>query len=183
MTIPKLIRSGDTVTFRECNLRGTDPLTGYQTTFNPPYVLKYTLVGASQLTVVATVVGNDYLVTLTSTQTALLGVGYYAYSAYVESGSTRVSIKSGTIQVVSNLSSVTTAIDERSTAEKQLEAVNSVIEARLSNGAPVRYLIKNREMWYESLESLYKIRNALRNEVARQLRGGDNYSLITFSNY
>jgi hypothetical protein len=182
MTIPSVIRVGDSLAFKEENVRGISPINGEVIIFTPPdWTLYYRLVGVTQLTIAATNSNGVYLVSISSAQTSTLAKGYLTYSKYVVNGANRVTIETGTIQATDDLSIAIAPIDSRTEAAKQLEKINEVILARLANGAPVRYMIKAREMWYTPLSELYAIRNALRAEVAKQKGKGDQYSLIRFT--
>jgi len=63
-----------------------------------------------------------------------------------------------------------------STAAEQLAAIETVIDARLSGGAIIRHSSLSISFEKESLTDLYKIRDRLAAQVARQNRGMFRYA-------
>lgn len=117
MNIPKKIRSGDTTTW-------TDSLSDY---LAPTYTLKFKLSGPEQITITAAADGTDHKSTITSTDSTAWTAGIYSYVAYVEKSGERITLESGTIEILQNLVTLTGTQEGRCFARKMLEAIEAVM--------------------------------------------------------
>jgi hypothetical protein len=190
MNIPRLLVIGDTISFRDTNLYGSDPTQGKKVLYSPStHILSYYLRGANQLDVTAIESNGDFLTTISSTQSSSLISGTYYYQATIRdlASTWRVTIGQGQVQASNNVQAISAAYDNRTTAKQMLDALNATIQARLIGGAPVRYLIKGRELWSTPLPELYAIRTQLKIEVAREMAReqgkSGSASYIRFSHY
>lgn len=121
MTTPKFIIAGDTHIFNYSN--ASYPASSWTLTFS--------LVGPSILSVTADADGDDYIITLTSAQTAVLTAGTYTYGYRVRQGDTAYSLHTGVISVRENPASQTPKIQ---VAERMLQLIESALMGQLSEG-------------------------------------------------
>jgi len=120
MNIPKQIRAGDTTTWNES-------LSGYPSS---DYNLFIKLSGTNQITITAAPNGMDYTVTITSTVSNAWVAGQYNYAAYVVDKATsliRVTIESGSLEILQNLVALTGTQEGRSFARQVLEAIEATL--------------------------------------------------------
>ena len=164
IAIPRNITAGDTLVW-------IDILSNYP---NSIHTLTYAIAGASGLNLTAINLGADYQTSITGVQSVALAAGAYNFQAFVTkiADSTRTNIGSGNIVVNPNLAAIATPYDGRTFAEQTLQAIQTTITAKLTNGAVMRYKIFDREVWNYSfkeltdLENYYKAR-VLKEQVAR----------------
>ncbi len=160
LNIPSKLTPGDTITWK----------TNFPNYKSSDYTLSWSIRGTSQLDVTATRDGDDFTTTITSTQSATLTPGLYAYQAYLtDVNNERLIIGSGQLEVTVNLAAITEAYDGRSTAQKLLDAVNETI-LNFNSGVIKEYRIKERIMIRQdmSLTELIQLRDKLKIEVARE---------------
>jgi enamine deaminase RidA (YjgF/YER057c/UK114 family) len=87
----------------------------------------------STLNITSTTSGTSHLLALTTTQTGKLIPGKYSVSGYAVSGSQRVTIFSGQIEVTANLQTASASFDPRSQNRRTLDNINAVLEGRASS--------------------------------------------------
>lgn len=168
LSIPSQIIIGDTATWNDQGLRGLDPVTGEVADYvSGSYILSYAIRGSVGLNLTAVANGLGYRTTITSVQSTALTAGNYFWQAFVTKAGNRVTIGSGQIQVMTNLSVGTSAYGGRLEVEKMLDAVTAAIQARLTGGAVLRYEIKGRDLERDPIPDLIMLRDRLRVEVAR----------------
>lgn len=167
--IPSKIVPGDTVTWRDNCLRGNDPTTGKEIDYSPAdYTLSWAIRGAIALDATATVDGNDYVTTLTDTQTLTLTKGSYFWQAFItNTGGDRLMVGSGTLEVLANLTNISGVYDGRSQSQIMLEAVETALKTGITKGIQ-SYTIKGRSLARYSIPELIQLRNQLKTEVARE---------------
>ncbi len=96
------------------------------------WLLTYALVNATdKITITAGASGTDHAVSVSSANSALWKAGLYSWQAYLTSGSDRVTIGSGTIQIKPNFATAA-VLDNRSQARRILDAITATIENRAS---------------------------------------------------
>lgn len=174
--IPSKITPGDTVIWRDSNLRGADPLTGKLGDYLPStHKILWSLRGASSLDAESIADGNDFLTTITQLQSSGLVAGTYFWQAYIQNLPTeeapaiaRLTIGMGQLEVVPGLSFVSAPHDGRSDTQQMLDAINEAIKARASGGAVQEYSIKGRSLKYAPITELIALRNQLKMEVSRE---------------
>lgn len=170
LNIPGQLIIGDTSTWNDSGLRGSDPVTGEVTDFaSDKYVLTYAIRGNVALNIAAVANGSGFRTTISSMQSSALIAGLYFWQAYVtDSLNNRVTLCSGQVQAISNLAVGSGAFDGRTTAKKMLDAVEGAILARMQGGAVIEYQIKGRDLRRDPLPDLIKFRDQLRMQVARE---------------
>ena len=101
---------------------------------NSAFTLKYSArlegSGSTEIEITASASGDDYLVEVASATTASYTVGTYRWQMYItrNSDSQRLTLDSGTWEVVANRDAATT--DPRSHARIMVEKIESVLEGR-----------------------------------------------------
>lgn len=146
--------------------------------------LFYILNGVSKKTLTSTVSGSGWLTSITALETAALVAGDYFWQAYVIKGDERITLDSGKISLVKNLSLADAGFDARSQIKKDLDNVRIAIRAMVSNGAVQEYKINNRELKKMSIGELRSYESQLKYELSQEERAqriqkglGDPHSL------
>jgi hypothetical protein len=92
------------------------------------WTLKYRFRGAADIAAVtATTNGSDFLVTLTAVATALYTAGSYWWYSWVESGSERYDIGSGSFTVKANPATATGTYDGRTQVQLMIAAIEAML--------------------------------------------------------
>ena len=114
--------------------------------------------GATEIEITASESGSDYIVEVVSATTAGYTAGVYHWQAYITrtADSERITVDSGTFEVVANRDAATT--DPRSHVKKTLDAIEAVIEDRASKDQE-SYTINGRSLTRTSLEDLVNLRD------------------------
>lgn len=173
MKIPGSIIQGDTVTWRDGPTR--DNLN--QNIASGEYALSWHFNGPTQFTVASTVKDSGWETTLTSEQTAAMtpvtppmsGANYF-WQATASNGTRTVTIGNGAITVMRNLATAPAGYDGRSQAERDLEAVQGAIKARISGGMISEYMIGTRRLRNEPMAELLALESRLKLVVSRERR-------------
>ena len=130
------------------------------------WALSYTLVNAAQRIAFASVAqGADHLVNVLAATTAGWAAGKYDFRGIVTKGADVCTISSGRITI--NPVFGATALDARSQARRQLEAIEATLEGRATS-ATAEYEIAGRKMKYIPIPELLQLRDRLRSDVARE---------------
>ena len=178
-TEPTSITAGDTLTWQKS-------LADYPA---PTWVLKYRLINATgKIDITAAASGTDHLVSELAAVTATWVAGSYAWTAWVETVTQRVTVGSGTIVIKPNLAALTT-YDARSDAAlivDQLMAAYKTYTA--SQGNVAEYEIAGRRMKYRSSAEILDQINHWKAVLATEKRaeriaaglGGGNKLLVRF---
>ena len=159
-TEPREIISGDFLTWKRTDL-GTD----YS---NSLYTLSYKArlegTGSTVITITAAASGDDYLVEEAAATTAAYTAGVYHWDAYItrDSDSERVTIDSGTFEVLADRAVATT--DPRSHAKKMVDLLESLLEGKAASDVS-SYSIQGRSLTKMGTEELIKWRNYYKREV------------------
>ena len=164
-TEPAKIRAGDLLQWKRTDL-GTDYV-------NSTYTLKYSARleggGSTEIEITASASGDDYLVSVSKTTTAGYTVGTYHWQAYITraSDSERITVDSGTWEVVANRDTATT--DPRSHARIMVEKIESLLEGR-ADADVASYSIAGRSLTKLSIDELMAWRDRYKAEYLRELR-------------
>lgn len=156
---PETIRAGDTLKF-------TKRLPDY---LPATWTLKYSLnKTGSRYTITATDNGDGtHLVNVAAATTANYPAGVYKWQAYVESGSERYTIATGTLDVKADLSA--SGLDTRSHVKKVLDAIEAVIENRATLDQQ-SYTIGNRSLQRMAVDELLKLRDTYKQQYQAELQ-------------
>ena len=140
-TEPNSITAGDTLTWQKS-------LADYPA---PTWVLKYRLINAAgKIDITAAASGSDHLVSVSAATSAAYAAGSYAWTAWVETATQRVTVGSGTTTVKPNLAALTT-YDARSNAATIVDQLMAAYKSyTASQGNVAEYEIAGRRMKYRS---------------------------------
>jgi len=117
---PSSIRAGDTLAWRKV-------LFGYPA---GTWTLVYTLINAAaKITITGGADGSEHVIGVAAATSGAYAAGKYDYVAHVTSGTERISVGSGRIEVLPNLAAATT-YDNRSHARKMLEAIEALLSSK-----------------------------------------------------
>lgn len=133
------------------------------------WTLKYRFKSsAGGFEVVASQSGADYAITVTAATSAGYTAGRYTWMAWVESGTDKHTVDSGTVELLVDYraASAATALDDRSHARKTLDAIEAWIEGR--DPAVAEYEIAGRRMKFIPIPDLLMWRSRYKNEVASE---------------
>jgi hypothetical protein len=167
LNTPTTLAIGDTLTWRSDNLRGIDPSTGKEVALLPTTTTltwKFAREGAA-FSITSTADGSEFVTTIPSEVSEELTAGDYYYQVFIEINSVSRLYFSGTLKVVAV---VADGADNRTTAQKLLDAVNAAIQTILDGGAVQSYSIKGRNLSRMSLAELMSLRDSLKMEVYRE---------------
>lgn len=156
---------GDFIQWRKTELGSDYPNDEYTAT----YVARLTAGGSSEIQLVGTAYGSDYLFSVSSAVSADFTPGYYHWQLEMvrDSDSERVVVERGTFTALADLD--VNGADPRSHAEIMVDK----IEARLENRADVdvsNYSINGRSLVKMSIDELMKWRDYYRAELAMEKR-------------
>ena len=170
MTIPKQIRAGDLVQWRDGPTTDTfgEPIDS--TDWTVTYYLR-TNVAAEGAIVTSTVYQDGWQFSIPASTTAGFDVGdWYFQSVADKSGAEKQTLLTGRFEVLASLSYSGTpfAFDGRSSAQKDLDSVESAIRSLLTNGVVQEYKIGNRTAKKYDLSELLVLKAALKAEVVRE---------------
>lgn len=169
MGMPATIRAGDTATWRDDAT--VDSLGNAITSANWTLTtyLRSATAGAG-LTVVATAYGNGWQSTISAATSAGLAAGEWTWGAKATKAAEALTIGTGSLTILPALSyaGAPGALDGRSQARQDLDAVQSAIRAIISGGAVRRYMIGGRQLEKFSLDELMKREAQLKAVVARE---------------
>ncbi len=132
------------------------------------WVLKYRFKNAAGgFEIVASASGTDHAVTVAAATTGAYVAGSYQWMAWVESGSEKFTIDTGSAEVEADYRSgtATTALDDRSHARKMVDQIETWLEAH--PGGEVEYEIAGRRMKYDKA-GLIKLLDRYKSEVAKE---------------
>lgn len=122
--------------------------------------------------------GSDHYVNVAAATTAAYGAGAWTWTAWVESGSEKFTLASGSMQIEPDYrtADATTPLDDRTHAAKTLAALEAWIEG--GDLAVAEYEIMGRRMRYIPITDLMKLRSRYQQEVraeeaARKLARGE----------
>ena len=169
MNIPSEIRAGDTVQWRD--VAGADNLGNVIDSAS--WVLTYYLrtnTASEGATVVGTAYGTGWEFTIAAGTSAGFDAGQWYWQALATSGNSKVTLGSGQLTVLASLSYAGTpgAVDGRSQAQKDLDAVQAAIRAIVAGGVAKEYTIGNRNLKKYDMADLLQLEAKLKAEVKRE---------------
>ena len=166
MKIPATARNLDTITWTD------DPTGGgiSSATHLLRYYLRGTTTGAGE-TLTGSTSGTGWSFTWAVNE-SITAATSYAWQAVAEalSGGALTTIGTGSIQLLPSLAYTGSpaAFDGRTQAQRDLDAVQAAIRARISGGAVDEYTIGNRRLKRMELTDLLMLESRLKAEVARE---------------
>ena len=168
MKIPSQIRAGDTIKWRD--EAGVDNL-GNEIT-SASWTLTYYLrtnTASEGATVVGSAYGTGWELTIAAATSAGFDAGDWYWQAIATSGSEKVTLGAGQLEVLAALSYAGTpgAFDGRSQAQQDLDAVQAAIRSIVSGGAK-QYTIGSRSFTKLDLSELMERESKLKAEVKRE---------------
>ena len=164
-TEPAKIVAGDILQWKRTALN-----TDYD---NASYTLSYKArlegTGSSVITINASASGDDYLVSISQSSTASYTVGVYRWQAYITrtSDSERITVDSGTFEVIANRSTATSA--PRSHAKTMVDKIETLLEGR-ADADVSSYSIAGRSLSKLTVDELMTWRDRYRAEYLREVR-------------
>lgn len=169
MKIPAQIRAGDTIKWRDD--AGVDNLGNEitSTSWTLTYYLR-TNTASEGATVVGSAYGTGWELTIAAATSAGFDAGQWYWQAIATSGSEKVTLGAGQLEVLAALSYTGTpgAVDGRTQLEQDLAAVQAAIRSLISGGAVQQYSIGNRSLSRYSLSDLMALESKLKAEVKRE---------------
>lgn len=160
-TVPARFRAGDTVTW-QISLADYPASAGW--------VLAYTLINAGgKITVTASASGDDHLVAIAAATSANYAPGTYSWQATVTKAAERYTVATGSLIIDPDLASEAGGFDDRTTAQRLLDAVEAVLANRATR-SDLEYEIAGRRMKSMTHGELLAARDKLKREVAGERR-------------
>ena len=169
MNIPNSLRSGDTIQWRD--IPGADNLGNAISSSD--YVLTYYLrtnTASEGATVVGTAYGTGWEFTIAAGTSTAFDAGQWFWQAVATKTGSTVTMGSGQLTVLRSLSYSGTpgAVDGRSQAQQDLDAVQAAIRAMISGGAVAEYSIGTRRLKKMEMADLLQLEGKLKAEVKRE---------------
>lgn len=155
--VPDTVTAGDTISWK---------ITLADYPADDSWVLKYRLINAAgKFDITATADGADHLVSVAAATSAGYTAGTYSYQAYVEKGTDRYTVDTGSIVVKPNLAAQSAGYDNRSIARKTLDAIETALVAHGSKAWTQEYSIAGRTMKFRSVGEFMAFRSKMQQEV------------------
>lgn len=127
------------------------------------------LYGPAKITAAATADGSDFKVTVPAATTANWAAGSYRWAFEVSKGSEKYIVQEGSLEVLVSFAAMATETDNRSTAKKNLDAINAVLQGKITKDVS-QYQIAGRMVTRMSLDDLLKARDRFSREYKRELQ-------------
>jgi hypothetical protein len=167
--IPSQIRAGDTIQWRD--VEGVDNLGNAISSAD--YVLTYYLrtnTASEGATVVGSAYGTGWQFTIAAATSTGFDAGTWFWQAVATKTGSTVTMGSGQLTVLRSLSYTGSpgAVDGRSQAQQDLDAVQAAIRALVSGGVVREYTIGNRSLKKYELADLMQLESKLKAEVKRE---------------
>ena len=169
MNIPSEIRAGDTIQWRDD--AGVDNLGN--TVGSSDYTLTYWLrtnTAADGASVVGSAYGTGWQFSIAANTTAAFDAGTWYWQAIASKTGSVITLGSGQLLVKAALSYAGTpaALDGRTQAQKDLDAVQAAIRAIINGGVAKEYTIGNRSLKKYDLADLLALETKLKADVKRE---------------
>jgi hypothetical protein len=169
VNIPSEIRAGDTIQWRD--VEGVDNLGN--TVSSAAYTLTYYLrfnAASEGATVVGTAYGTGWEFSIAAATSAGFDAGTWYWQAVATKTGSTITLGSGQSTVLAALSYSGTpgALDGRSQAQKDLDAVQAAIRTIVSGGVAKEYTIGNRSLKKYDLTDLLALETKLKADVNRE---------------
>lgn len=119
----------------------------------------------------ATASGSKFVIVVPSTATETMVAGQYSYQGFVEKGTERIQVDSGTVQVFPSLvgSDVSATFDGRSEVKKILDAIDATIAGKATSDQ-LEYTIGNRQLRRYEFKDLILLRDKYQNLYNQEVR-------------
>ena len=162
---PEKIVAGDRLIWERTNLNADYD----NSAFTLKYSARFEGTGSTEIEITASASGDDYLVEVASATTASYTVGTYRWQMYItrNSDSQRLTLDSGTWEVVANRDAATT--DPRSHARIMVGKIESVLEGR-ADADVSSYSINGRSLTKIAIPELMEWRDRYKSEYLREVR-------------
>lgn len=169
MNIPSEIRAGDTIQWRD--VAGVDNL-GNEIT-SSDYTLTYYLrfnAASEGATVVGSAYGTGWQFSIAAATSVNFDAGTWYWQAVATKTGSTITLGSGQSTVLAALSYSGTpaALDGRSQAQKDLDAVQAAIRTIVAGGVAKEYTIGNRSLKKYDLTDLLALETKLKADVNRE---------------
>jgi hypothetical protein len=169
VNIPSEIRAGDTIQWRD--IPGADNLGNVISSSD--YTLTYYLrtnTSTEGATVVGSAYGTGWELTIAAATSSDFSDGQWYWQAVATKTGSTVTMGSGQLTVLRSLSYTGTplAVDGRSQAEQDLNAVQAAIRAIVAGGVAKEYTIGNRNLKKYDMADLLQLESKLKAEVKRE---------------
>ena len=169
MNIPSSLRAGDTVQWRDAP--GTDNLGNVidSGSWSLSYYLR-TNTASEGATVVGTAYGTGWEFTIAAGTSTGFDAGQWYWQAVATKTGSTVTMGSGQLTVLRSLSYTGSpgAVDGRSQAQQDLDAVQAAIRAIVAGGVAKEYTIGNRNLKKYDMADLLQLEAKLKAEVKRE---------------
>lgn len=164
-TEPLEIVVGDFIQWKRTDLGVDYPNNLYTAT----YIARITGGGSSEIQIVGTASGDDYLFTADSATSAAFSAGYYHYQLEIlrNSDSERVVVDRGTFEAIVDLD--VNNVDPRTHAEIMVDKIESVLQNR-ADADVSNYSINGRSLVKLSIDELLRWRDYYRTELSMEKR-------------
>jgi hypothetical protein len=167
--IPSQIRAGDTIQWRD--VEGVDNLGNAISSAD--YTLTYYLrtnTASEGATVVGSAYGTGWEFTIAAGTSTGFDAGTWFWQAVATKAGSTITLGSGQLTVLRSLSyaGAPGAVDGRSQAQQDLDAVQAAIRALVSGGAVQQYSIGSRSLTKMRLEDLMTLESKLKADVKRE---------------
>ena len=134
--------------------------------------LDYVLIGNGQnLSAVGSTDGTGWVVTLDPAATATWPSGFYSWTiALTEmAGQSRhFTLQAGGVEILASLATISNTFPGFSQLRQDIAAIDAAIRARITGGAVAEYTILGRNLKYETIGALRKLRSDLLLEYQRE---------------
>jgi len=164
-TEPLQIVVGDFIQWRRTDLSEDYPNDAYTAT----YVARITAAGSSEITIVGSAYGSDYLFNAASSVTAAFTAGFYHWQLEIvrNSDSNRVVVDRGTFTAIVDLD--VSGTDPRTHAEVMVHKIESILEGKADSDVS-SYSVAGRSLTKMSFDELISARDTYKRELVVQLQ-------------
>ena len=161
LNLPRIITAGD-------NYSWIDELSKYR---SQEYILSHLIRGEkSKLDIFAATRETGYYSVITAQESALFAPGKYWVQIQLAKPDDRITLDCIEIEVKPNFANLS-SYDGRSPDERELDAVSQAI-VDISNKGISEYQIKGRQVVYQDLNNLIRLRDRLRARIGKARNGG-----------
>jgi hypothetical protein len=169
MTVPASIRAGDTVQWIEPAALDLDGNSATSATWAFTTFLRFNATNEGSIVTGTARSDGGWTMAISAATSGAFDAGAWSWQSRISSGATVVTVGSGSMEVLPNLSYVSNpaAFDGRSQAEQDLEAVQAAIRAIAVKGAK-QYSIGSRSYTSIDLSQLMARESQLKAIVARE---------------
>lgn len=164
-TEPLQIVVGDFIQWRRTDLSEDYPNDAYTAT----YVARITAAGSSEITIVGSAYGSDYLFNAASSVTENFTAGLYHWQLEIarNSDSNRIVVDRGSFTAIVDLD--VSGTDPRTHAEVMIDKIESIIEGKADSDVS-SYSVAGRSLTKMSFDELISARDTYKRELVVQLQ-------------